>query len=110
MRPIELLLRCYANKRDDQWQAFCIDLCLAAQGDTLEEARNKLHSMIDDYVREALTVDRDHANYLLNRKAPIKQMATYHYYSFMHRLGKLKDGLHILFKETLPLVPQNYAH
>ncbi|MBX3629334.1 MAG: hypothetical protein KF908_05345 [Nitrosomonas sp.] len=110
MKPIELLLRCYANKRNDQWQAFCIDLCLAAQADTPEEAQKKLHFMIVDYVTEALTIDRVHANYLLRRKAPIKQIATYHYYSFMHRMGKLKDGLHMLFKETLPLVPGNCAH
>ncbi|MCP5273486.1 MAG: hypothetical protein H6936_01270 [Burkholderiales bacterium] len=110
MKPIELLVRCYANKDGDQWQAFCIDLCLSAQGDTLADAQGKLHLMIADYVTEALTIDREHAEYLLNRKAPIKQIATYHYYKILHSIGRLKSELHTLFKETIPLVPQNYAH
>ena len=110
MRPIQLLVRCYANKDGNQWQAFCIDLCLAAQGDTFEEAHKKLHMMIVDYVNDALTIDRENADQLLSRKAPVKQIMTYHYYNLLHSIGRLKKELHTLFKEAIPLVPQNCAH
>ena len=59
MKAPELILRCYLKKRDGQWVAVCIDLCLAAQADTASEARRRLEAQIVDYVEEALTVDRD---------------------------------------------------
>ena len=42
----ELMLRCYANKRGDRWQAICIDLCLAVQGNSFREVKQKLESMM----------------------------------------------------------------
>lgn len=110
-KPQQLLLRCYANKEGDQWQAFCIDLCLAAQGESFAEARKKLNMMIAEYIYDALVgEDKEYADQLLQRKAPMKQIATYQYYKLMHRIGIFKDGLHHLFKSPMPLVPQNYAH
>jgi hypothetical protein len=111
MRPEDLLLRCYANKHNDQWQAFCIDLSLAAQGDDFPEVKRKLESMIAEYVYDALAgEDRDYAEQLLNRTAPFKQVATYHYYTLMYQIGVFKDGIHRLFKSPLPLIPQVCAH
>lgn len=111
MKPKDLILRCYANKHKDQWQIFCIDLCLSAQAGTLDEARNKLRSMIGEYVYDALVgEDRKYADQLLTRKAPFKQIATYHYYRLMHNIGILEDGLHVLFKDPLPLIPKDYVH
>lgn len=82
-------LRCYAIKREDQWVAVCLDLCLAAQADTFKEAREKLHEQVVDYVEEACTVDREHAAYLLNRRAPISQWLTYYKYRCVSYIGKL---------------------
>ncbi|MDP1558745.1 MAG: hypothetical protein Q8K59_07350 [Nitrosomonas sp.] len=111
MRPNDLLLRCYANKDGDQWQIFCIDLCLAAQADTLSEARRKLHDMIREYIYDALVgEDVKFAGKLMRRKAPIKQVATYHYYSLMHKIGISKDGLHRLIRMPVPLIPADYVH
>ena len=39
----QLLLRCYAERVGDQWQAFCLDLSLAAQGDTFMEVKDNSH-------------------------------------------------------------------
>jgi len=106
-----LMLRCYANKRGDQWQAFCIDLCLAAQGDSFKEVKHKLDQMMLEYVYDALAgEDREFAEQLLSRKAPLSQIATYHCIALMHRVGLLRDGIHKLFKEPMPLVPQHHAH
>lgn len=106
-----LLLRCYANKRDDQWQAFCIDLSLAVQGETFPEVKQKLESMMLEYVYDALAgEDKEFAEQLLSRKAPLYQRATYHLIRVGHHVGLLRDGLHKLFKEPMPLVPQQHAH
>ncbi len=106
-----LMLRCYANKVAGQWQAFCIDLCLAAQGETFAEVREKLEAMILEYVYDALAgEDREYAGQLLNRKAPFNQIATYHLYQWMHHFGMFKNGIHRLFNESLPLTPQSPLH
>lgn len=111
MKPKELMLRCYANKDGDQWQAFCIDFGLAVQGDSLQEVKTKLFVMIKEYLYDALVgEDKEYAEQLLNRKAPFKQLSTYHYYRLMHKIGVFKDGLHQLFKQPMPLVPHDYVH
>lgn len=46
-------VRCYIEPKNDQWQAFCIDLTLAAQADTREQAFDKLYAMVMDYVNES---------------------------------------------------------
>jgi len=86
------LLRCYAEKSDGLWIAVCIDLSLAAQADTMVEAKQKLHGQIVDYVQEAVTVDRQHAYQLLNRKAPLSQILRYHWIKLMCYIHSKKNG------------------
>jgi len=71
-------VRCYARCDAGQWVAVCIDLGLAAQGETWEEVKGKLEAQVNDYVHEALTADRTHANDLLRRKAPLRQRLEYY--------------------------------
>ena len=106
MRPNELVLRCFAEVRDGAWQAICIDLGLAAQGDSLAEVRQKLDAQVKEYVSDALGgVDREHAGYLLRRKSPFYLRARYWRYRFLaHFHGPGGDGGRT-FGETLPLVP-----
>lgn len=79
-------VRCYAKQEGDQWVAICIDLCLAAQADSYEEAKNKLEIQVNDYVHEALTVDREHAYTLLTRKAPLAHRIEYRLLSLRQML------------------------
>ena len=111
IRAKDLMLRCYANKHGDQWQAFCIDLCLAVQGDNFPEVKQKLEQMMLEYVYDALAgEDREFADQLLSRKAPASQIFTYYWISAMHRIGIFRGGFHKLFKEPMPLVPQHHLH
>ena len=106
MKPNNLLLRCYAKNIDNQWSAVCLDLCLATQADTFEEARQKLEAQISEYVYDAIAgEDAAYAGDLLNRKAPLGQWIEYYWYHFLVRVVHAKDGFHKLFNETLPLVP-----
>lgn len=79
----------------------CLDLNLYARGDSLDEARQKLHGFIYHYVESALTKDREYAADLLPRRAPFGFWAQY--YCFGALLWFSKQVAKILYKETLPL-------
>ena len=109
MKPSDLVLRCYAVQDGEAWVASCIDLCLAAQGESFPDAKLKLELMIFDYVEEAVVgEDRDFAGQLLNRKAPFSEWVRYYSYFAMYRIGALKNDIHKLFTEALPLGPCNH--
>jgi hypothetical protein len=111
MRPEELFLRCFAERRDNQWQGFCIDLNLAAQGDSLEEVECKLEAMIADYVYDALAgEDRNHAFQLMHRKAPLSLRWRYYFYSFFTRCSSWKSEIVRTFREQIPLVAQSHRN
>ncbi len=105
MKPQSLLLRCYAKKEPDgQWSAVCLDLCLAAQGDSFEEARKKLEAQIAEYIHDATVgEDQAYAGDLLKRKAPLGQWVEYYWYELKSLITR--DSQHRPFDETLPLVP-----
>lgn len=111
MKPNNLLVRCYAEKSGDSWQAFCLDLCLAAQGDSFKDVRKKLDAMISEYVFDALVgEDRDYAEQLLKRRAPLYQWLKYYFYLFLIKVVHVKNGLPRLFSETMPLTPYKNSH
>lgn len=108
MKPKQLFLRCLADRRDGQWQAFCLEFDLAAQAETFEEATRKLEAQIAEYVFDALAgEDSAHADQLFSRSAPLHLWARYYWYGLLKRLN-LQDGFR-RFKETLPLVPRNHS-
>lgn len=73
-------VRCYAEKIGKQWQAFCIDLNLAVQADTLPDVRAKLESMISSYLKLAMEqTDPQHQRDMLFRPAPIAIQLRYWY-------------------------------
>lgn len=111
MRPNELVLRCFAERDEGVWVAYCLDLSLVAQGDSLEEVRGKLDAQVREYVHDALAgQDRRFAASLLSRKAPL---STYMRYYRVKALIAIARKLHAVkkpqakpFKEVLPLAPQ----
>jgi len=104
VKPKEIVLRCYGKKQDNQYVAVCIDLCLAAQGNSMEDARKKLFDQIHDYLYDAIEgKDSDHADYLLSRKAPISQLITYHALKLMSHIHTFKNGAYSLFSEVMPM-------
>lgn len=112
MKPQQLLLRCYAERQQNgEWFAICLDLNLAAQADTQQEVKNKLHAQIGHYVREAITVDAEYADQLLQRKAPLFFFARYYWLRLRcwlrsgtdRRLASAEGKR--AFMEPMPLVP-----
>ncbi len=87
-----LVLRGYAELVDQQWQAFCIDLNLAAQGDSLAEVKAKLQSMVDSYIALAMEQnDSAHQRDMLFRPAPLSLRLRYWYIRFASLIG---DAMH----------------
>ncbi|MBS3896323.1 DUF1902 domain-containing protein [Silanimonas sp.] len=112
MRPQHLLLRCYARQQGGVWVAVCIDLSLAAQADTYNEARHKLDAQIREYVEDGLVGrDRESARMLLSRKSPLSQRITYHmigltdFLRSICRSASRDSGQPTKFDAPLPLVP-----
>ena len=105
MNARKLIVNCYAEYKEYQWQAFCLDFTLAAQDDTFEGAKAKLESMIKEYVYDALVgEDKDYADQLLNRRSPFMEWVKYYLLQFKVKLWHAQDNLQY-FKETLPLTP-----
>jgi hypothetical protein len=104
MKAKELLLRCYAAKETDgSWYAICLDLNLFAQADSLQDVKVKLHTMLKEYITEAVTVDKEYAGSLLCRKAPFSFFARYYFAYIMNLFHTLKNTR--TFNDPLPLVP-----
>lgn len=104
-------VRCFGERANGQWTIVCLDFCLAAQADTFEEARARLDAQIRSYLRDALTgQDREHAAYLLSRRAPWPIWAKYYGYKalwFVLNLFGARDGTgeQRPFREPIPMVP-----
>ena len=73
-------VRFFAEKVGSQWQAFCIDMNLAVQADTLPEAQKKIIAMIDSYVELAKEQnDPQHQRDMMFRPAPLSIQLRYWY-------------------------------
>lgn len=110
MRPQDMIIRCYAERVGDQWEAFCLDLSLGAQGETFDEAKHKLEEQIRELVHDALQgEDRENAPLLFARKAPLSFWTHYWYASartaFAQRFLGRPSRRRVRFVEALPLVP-----
>lgn len=102
MKPIQILLRGYVERKNGVWQAFCIDLCLAVQGESKDEVVTKLHEQIHDYLQDIFEgEDRPYASQLLSRKAPLAQIAKYHYLVMREHFLRIRDRF--TFQDAMPL-------
>jgi hypothetical protein len=104
MKPGQLILRCYGEKKGEIWQAFCLDLNLAAQGNSFTEVRAKLYCQIESYLYDAIEgEDKQYAEQLLNRKAPLYFWIKYYAYKLINEVRQAKHGIRTIFNEVVPL-------
>ena len=78
-----------AYKTGNLYIAVCLDLSLAAQGNTMEEATEKLDAQIQDFIAE-INNEPQYANQLLNRPAPLSLWLKYYWFKFL--LAKNGNG------------------
>lgn len=61
---------CFAHGSDQGWEAICVDLDIAVQGDSFDDVRNGLNHAVETFVEDAAAEsDEDRAS-LLSRRAP----------------------------------------
>jgi predicted RNase H-like HicB family nuclease len=63
-------LLCFAEGKEGDWEAICLDLDIAVQGSSYEEVSELLNSAIATYFEDALAEDAETRKRLLSRKAP----------------------------------------
>ena len=98
-----LTVRCIVEPKGDQWQAFSLEFGLAAQGDSMEDAKRRLDAMIQSYVSDALAgEDRDHAHELLIRRATLPVYFRYYLSSIFTGVGAQS------YHDPIALEPKSY--
>ena len=78
-RAQDVVLRGYVSGSGSDWQAICLDLDIAAQGQSMFEAKSILDSLVDDYLAEVRTLPDVDQKRLLKRKAPLGLRLSYHF-------------------------------
>jgi predicted RNase H-like HicB family nuclease len=63
-------LRCYAEGRDGDWEAICLDLDVAVQGSSFEEVFGLLRQAISLYLESVAEVPQQERHSLLHRPTP----------------------------------------
>ena len=64
------LLRCYAERHEGRWEAFCVDFDIAVQGSTFEEVYRMLNVSVTDYIERVNELPARDRQRLLRRRAP----------------------------------------
>lgn len=69
--PMKRLIRCYAEGRQGQWEAFCLDFDLAVQGRSLEEVKGKILDQLHLYMETVADLPEAERERMLNRRVPL---------------------------------------
>ncbi|WP_439256585.1 hypothetical protein [Lonepinella sp. BR2271] len=82
MKKYRKLIRCMAYRENNLFIAVCLDLSLAAQADSMDEAIQKLDMQIQDFIEE-INAEPEYAIQLLNRSAPLSLWIKYYWFKFL---------------------------
>lgn len=65
------VLRCYAEGRDGDWEAICLDLDIAVQGDSFDDVFHALPKAIELHLEAVTSLPGEDRSHLLDRPAPL---------------------------------------
>lgn len=65
------VLRCYAEGRDGEWEAICLDLDIAVQGDSFEDVFHSLGDAVSLYLESVANLPQGEPSHLVDRPAPL---------------------------------------
>lgn len=100
------VIRCIASKEGSQYVAMSLEFGLAAQADSLAEAKQKLEAQIKDYVKTALTETPEFRSALLRRRAPLWAYFNWYRIKFSNYIGgnrRADKGDQAFTEESPPL-------
>ena len=94
-------LHCYAEGRDGEWEAICLDLDIAVQGRSFEEVFASLQEAIAVYLETVAELQPEERRSLLKRSAPLSVRLKF----LTHAVRGLfsDDGDHHRHQFTMPL-------
>ncbi|ROO32801.1 type II toxin-antitoxin system HicB family antitoxin [Salinisphaera japonica] len=70
-------LRCYAEGQSGDWQAICLDLDIAVQGETFDQVNSELREAITLFLEEVKECSQADQKRLLRRRAPLRMRLKY---------------------------------
>lgn len=94
-------LHCYAAGRDGDWEAICLDLDIAVQGESFEKVFQSLSQAIALYTDSLRDLPEADQTRLLYRPAPLSVRLKFLAHAFAGLLRRRSDRFHHQF--TMPL-------
>ena len=95
------VLRCYAEGRNGEWEAICLDLDIAVQEKSFEDAFHALNEVIALHVESVTALPETERAHLLDRPAPLSLRLRFLGYALRALFtGDDGDGYHHQF--TVP--------
>lgn len=96
-------LHCLAFGREDAWQAFCLDLDIAVEGRTFEEAESRLKETIATYVQDVAALDEGERESFLQRGTPFLTRLGFAVRAFLGAIrNRGEDGYQYQFTMPCP--------
>lgn len=83
---------CYAWRDDDAWQAICVDLDIAVQGNSFDDVYRCLNEAISDYIETVMELPAEDRDRLLNRRVPFWTRARIKAEYWYHAMRTLGNG------------------
>ncbi len=83
------VLHCYAEGRENQWEALCLEFDIAVQGDSFEEVHSKMEQAIGYYLDDVAELPQEEQRAFLRRSAPFSLWAKY---IFLPLVGSMLRG------------------
>jgi len=65
-----MTLRCYAWGREGDWEAICVDLDIAVQGESFDDVYRSLNVAVRDYIATTTEFSPEVRERLLGRRTP----------------------------------------
>lgn len=97
------VLRCYAEGRGDEWEAICLDLDIAVQGESFEDVYHSLNEAIALYLQSVAALPKADQPRLLYRPAPLGIRLQFLMRVLRDAFRKHDDDNHFQHQFTLPL-------
>lgn len=101
-RDASRTLHCYASGRDGEWEAICLDLDIAVQGESFEIVQRSLQEAVALYLEAVADLPTEQQRHLLHRPAPLGVRLKFLGYALLSLAGmETSNRYHHQF--TMPL-------
>lgn len=81
-RTKRMTVSCYAEGRDDKWEAVCLNFDIAVQGSSFQEVYESIGVAIDEYVAYVETLPAEEHAAFLSRRAPLSLRIKFLWHAF----------------------------